>query len=272
MRTTGPGAARPLAFLGDGMNILRPGLLLLVIVLGWQAAVVGWEIPRYLLPAPSAIATVFWLRWELLAEHGLVTVAEIILGLLVALVLASCLAFVMALSQGLSRLLLPMVLVSQAIPVFALAPLLVLWLGYGLASKVAMAALIIFFPLTSNLYEGLKSTPSSWLSLAKNLTSEDRPQKWRVFWHLRLPAALPHALAGFKVSVTLAPIGAVIGEWVGSSAGLGYLMLHANGRMQIDLMFAALSLLAALTLCLYYGSSWLIARLMPPGFDQISKT
>ena len=130
---------------------------------------------------------------------------------------------------------------------FALAPILVLWLGYGMASKVAMAVLIIYFPVTATFYDGLRRTDPGWLDLAATMGASRRAALLRI----QVPAALPAFASGLRVAAAAAPIGAVVGEWVGSSAGLGYLMLHANGRMQIDLMFAALLTLAVIALALY---------------------
>ena len=153
----------------------------------------------------------------------------------------------------------PWAVASQAIPVFAIAPVLVLWLGYGLASKIAMAALIIFFPVTSSLVDGLNNTPRQWIEIATVMlatkTSEAATgwrQRLALIKHIQLPAALPALASGIRVATAVAPIGAVVGEWVGSSSGLGYLMLHLIGRMQIDLMFAALVLLALFSIVLWY--------------------
>ena len=140
-----------------------------------------------------------------------------------------------------------MMVFSQAIPVFALAPILTLWLGYGLWSKVAMALLIIYFPVTSAFFDALMRTPPHWLDLAR-VMGANRP---RMMWHIRVPAALPGFASGLRLAAVYAPIGAIIGEWVGASKGLGYLMLLANGRAKIDLMFAALIVLAILTLLLH---------------------
>jgi putative hydroxymethylpyrimidine transport system permease protein len=129
-----------------------------------------------------------------------------------------------------------------------MAPLLVLWLGYGLSSKIAMAVLIIFFPVTAAFYDGLRSTEPQWLELARVM---DAPPH-AVLREIRIPAALPALASGLRVATAVAPIGAVVGEWVGSSAGLGFYMLHANARMQIDMMFAALALLSAMALILYF--------------------
>jgi putative hydroxymethylpyrimidine transport system permease protein len=136
---------------------------------------------------------------------------------------------------------------------------LVLWLGYGLASKVAMATLIIFFPVTASFYDGLRRTEPGWLDLAATMGASPAA----VLRHIRVPAALPALASGLRVAAAVVPIGAVVGEWVGSSAGLGYLMLHANGRMQVDLMFAALFCLAVMALALYFLLDWALRRAIP---------
>jgi putative hydroxymethylpyrimidine transport system permease protein len=137
--------------------------------------------------------------------------------------------------------------------------LLVLWFGYGLASKVAMAILIIYFPITAALFDGLRRTEPGWLDLARTMGAT----RLRTLLRVRLPAALPAFGSGLRVATAVAPIGAVVGEWVGSSAGLGYLMLHANARLQIEVMFAALIVLMAMALALYLTVDRLLVRLMP---------
>jgi putative hydroxymethylpyrimidine transport system permease protein len=157
-------------------------------------------------------------------------------------------AVAMMASRSLKRWLLPVLVVSQAIPVFALAPLLILWLGYGMGSKIAMAVLIIFFPVTAAFYDGMRGTDPEWLELARVMNASP----FAVLRHIRIPGALPAFASGIRVATAVAPIGAVVGEWVGSSRGLGFYMLHANARMQIDIMFAALAVLAFLALSLYF--------------------
>lgn len=153
----------------------------------------------------------------------------------------------------------PLLVVSQAIPVFALAPVLVLWLGYGLASKVAMATLIIYFPVTAAFFDGLRRTEPGWLDLAKTMGGTPLA----VLLRIRIPAALPALTSGLRVATAVAPIGAVVGEWVGSSAGLGHLMLHANARMQVDVMFAALFVLAVMAVTLYFSVDAALRRAIP---------
>ncbi len=150
----------------------------------------------------------------------------------------------------------PVLVVSQALPVFALAPILTLWLGYGLASKVAMATLIIYFPVTSAFYDGLRRVPQGWLELAQNMGGS----RTAILRQIRIPAAMPAFGSGLRVATAVAPIGAVVGEWVGSSHGLGYLMLHANARLQIDMMFAALLVLAVISLTVFYLVDWTLKR------------
>ena len=241
------------------MRWLRPLATLAVLVALWQALVWATGVPRFLLPGPGPVAARLWQDAGLLAGHAATTLLEIVLGLGLGVGLGASAALVLARSGAARRWLLPLLVVSQAIPVFALAPLLVLWLGYGLASKVAMATLIIFFPVTAAFYDGLRRTEPGWLDLAATMGASRRA----VLLHVRLPAALPALASGIRVAAAVAPIGAVVGEWVGSSAGLGYLMLHANGRMQTDLMFAALAVLAVMAVLLFTLADRLARRLLP---------
>lgn len=221
-------------------------IYLLTLVGGaWQLARLSGA-PAFLLPAPQAVADALWQQRALLAHHALYTLGEIALALLLGGGAGVVLAILMSASPLLRRLLFPLVTASQTIPVFALAPLLVLWLGFGIASKVTVAALIIFFPLCLSLFDGLCRTPPGWLELAQTLSRS----RLRHFLHVRWPAALPHFFSGLQMAAILAPVGVVIGEWVGASEGLGYLMMHANARLETPLSFAALALLMLLALSL----------------------
>lgn len=242
---------------------MRPLLTLAGLLAVWEAAVRGFAIPSYLLPPPSAVARAFALHIELLARNAAVTVAEMLIGLLLGALLGASAALALLLSTRVRRWLLPLLVASQAVPVFALAPLLVLWFGYGLASKVAMALLIIFFPVAVTLYDGLRRTDPGLLDLARVMTADAAQHRLRVLSEIRLMAALPSLFSGLKVAAAVAPIGAVIGEWVGASAGLGYVMLQANARVQIDVMFAALFALALCAVSLYAIVDYLSRRLLP---------
>ena len=238
---------------------MRPLITAIGLLLAWEVLVWATGVPVYILPPPSRVAVVLVERFDLLMEQAAWTAAEMILGLALGLFLGAALAVVFAASAGWRRWALPLVIVSQAIPVIAIAPLLVLWLGYGMASKVAMAALVIFFPVVSALYDGLRRTDPGWLDLAQ--TMDARPRA--VLLQIRLPAALPAFASGARIAAAVAPIGAVIGEWVGASAGLGYLMTQSLARGQTPLAFAALFLLCLLGLALYHATDWAGRRLVP---------
>jgi putative hydroxymethylpyrimidine transport system permease protein len=245
------------------MKSLRALIVAAGLVAVWQAIVWLAATPPYILPGPALVLA----RWidsaPLILRHAGTTLSEILLGLLFGALIGAASALTLAHFRPARTWLLPVLVISQAIPVFALAPVLVLWLGYGLASKVVMAVLIIYFPVTATFLDGLRRTDPGWLDLAATMNAAPRV----VLWKIRVPAALPAFASGLKVAAAVAPIGAVVGEWVGSSAGLGYLMLHANGRMQIDLMFAALLTLAVIAVVLYAVVDR-VTRLMVPWNDS----
>ena len=243
---------------------MRPLITALGLLAAWEALTWLTGVPPYILPPPSRVAVVLVERFDLLIEQGLWTAAEMTLGLILGLTLGASLAVVFAASAGWRRWALPLVIVSQAVPVIAIAPLLVLWLGYGMASKVAMAALVIFFPVVSTLYDGLRRTDPGWLDLAHTMDAGSRA----TLFQIRLPAALPAFASGARIAAAVAPIGAVIGEWVGASAGLGFLMTQALARGQTPLAFAALFLLCLLGLALYYSTDWAVRRLVPWQISQ----
>ena len=228
--------------------VLRATVAGLFIVGLWQIIVLLTGVPAFILPSPADVLFALIEDAAFLAPHAGVTALEIILGLCLGTALGSVSAILMIWFRPLRAWLFPVLVISQALPVFALAPILVLWLGYGLASKVAMAVMIIFFPVTAALYDGLRRTDPGLLDLAQTMGASS----WTILRYIRIPAAIPVFASGLRVATAVAPIGAVVGEWVGSSAGLGYLMLHWNARMQVDSMFAALAVLAVLAVSLYF--------------------
>jgi putative hydroxymethylpyrimidine transport system permease protein len=240
------------------MNLRRPLILAAGLIALWQLLVALTGVPPYILPGPLPVARAIAAHLPALAGHLGVTLAEILLGLALGTLLGVSAALAMILSPLLKRWMLPVLVASQAIPVFAMAPILVLWLGYGMASKVAMAVLIIFFPVASSFYSGMRRTDADLLELARIMDA--RPLK--VLTAIVIPSALPAFASGLRVATAVAPIGAVVGEWVGSSRGLGFYMLHANARMQIDVMFAALAILAASSLTLYFVVDRLLDRVV----------
>ena len=238
------------------LSLLKPLFIGIILLCLWQLIGVLGDFPHYIFPSPQSVWYQLVSHSELLWQHTQTTLIEICLGLLLGFLFGLSSALLLSFSPKTSSLLLPILVISQAIPVFAIAPILVLWLGYGMPSKIVMAILIIYFPVTAACYDGLRNTPKAWIDLAKTF----KPSPWRLLLKVRLPAALPAFASGFRIAVSVAPIGAVIGEWVGSSEGLGYLMIHANARMQVDLMFAALLILVAISLCLYFNIDWLLRR------------
>lgn len=233
-------------------------VLAITLLLGWQLVVLLSGAPAYILPGPLPVVQAIIEQWHELWSHLQTTVTEIVLGLIIGTILGSSSALLMTLSPLLKRWMLPVLVISQAIPVFALAPVLVLWLGYGLASKIAMAVLIIFFPVASSFYYGMQRTNPDLLELGRIMGASPIA----VLRLIIIPMALPSFGAGLRVASAVAPIGAVVGEWVGSSSGLGFYMLHANARMQIDNMFAALAVLAIISLTLYFAIDLIITRII----------
>ncbi len=229
----------------------------LSVLLLWQTIIWLAEPPRYILPAPYAVLLSFIDNVELIFEHSLVTLTEVFLGLLIGISFGCVTALYLEMSKNARLFLRPLLVFSQALPVFALAPVLTLWLGYGMMSKVVMAILIIYFPVTSAFHDGLSQTPKRFLDLARVMKSSPL----RSLFFIKVPAAMPSLFSGIRLAAVYAPIGATIGEWVGSSQGLGYLMLLANGRVKTDLMFAALLTLGFISMSLYGLSGYALKRL-----------
>ena len=233
------------------------------LLLFWHFLVIFADLPKFILPSPMLVMETFISNFSLIFKHAIVTGSEILLGLLAGTVLGSFTAICLAISPLARTIVRPMMVLSQALPVFALAPLLTLWLGYGLWPKILMALLIIYFPVTSAFFVGLMNTPKGMLDLSRVMNGTP----WRIMLNLRIPAAVPGLASGLRLAAVYAPIGAIIGEWVGASEGLGYLMLLANGRAKIDLMFAALIVLVVMTLILHWSidrlGNGLTARMSP---------
>lgn len=232
---------------------------LLTLVLAWQALVWVFAPPRYILPAPLDVLGAFHRQSGYLLSNTLVTLTEIAAGFLAGTTLGIATALGVAALPWLGRLVWPLVLVVQAFPVFVIAPLLVLWFGFGMASKVVMTTLIIFFPVTSAFADGLRRIDPDIL----DATAITPASHWQTLIHVRVPLAMPSLVSGLRVAAPLAPLGAVIGEWVGASAGLGFVMVQANARMQTDIVFAAMTVIAILTLALRKAVDGLAPFLAP---------
>jgi putative hydroxymethylpyrimidine transport system permease protein len=233
-------------------------ILIFIILAVWEFVCRGFAIADFILPAPSRIITVAVIQAPMIVPHAGITAMEILSGIVLSLLVAVPLSMIMFARPAVENALAPFLVASQAVPVFAIAPLLVIWLGYGMASKVLMAAVIIFFPITVSLLEGFKSCESEYRVLFQLMGAGF----WKTMRLLYWPWALPHFFAGLKVGVSVATIGAVIGEWVGAQQGLGYLMIQANARLKVDLVFAAILWLAGMGLSLWVVVGYLEKRII----------
>ncbi len=233
-------------------------LIILILVL-WEVLVRIFNIPVYILPTPSKIFGTIVNSSPLLLKHSYYTLTEMILGFALAFVVGVTLAYLMFKFPAVERAFYPIIIGSQSIPVFAIAPLLVIWFGYGLSSKVVMTSLIVFFPITVNSLDGLKSADPDIVKLFELLGASD----FQILTKVRIPSALPFIMTGSKIGISVSTIGAVIGEWVGARYGLGYLMLHANAQLRVDLIFAAIFYLTVMGVGLFSLVSYLEKVLMP---------
>lgn len=241
------------------MLVIRALGVALGLLVIWQAIIFVFTPPPFMLPAPLAVFEALRDRPDLWRVHAVTTLTETLIGLATGTLLGAVLALAMSFLPITKRLLLPVMVVSQAIPVFAIAPLLALWFGFGLASKIVMATIAIFFPVASAFADGLARTDAGLLDLARLY----RARRWQVVTLLRIPNALPDLITGIRLAAVYAPVGALIGEWVGASSGLGYAMLFANSRSQTAVVFAALILIVAMSVILRALVDLLTANLTP---------
>jgi putative hydroxymethylpyrimidine transport system permease protein len=232
---------------------LGPALVLLALLGAWEAAA-RWDvladalsIEPFLVPAPSEVAEALWEDRALLADDAWVTIQEILLGFLCAVVVGVGFAVLLHLSPTLRRAFYPLIVASQTVPIVVVAPILVIWFGFGIGPKLAIIALICFFPITVNTLDGLRSVDPDAVKMMRTLDAS----RLQTFRHLEAPTALPYAFSGAKVAVAVAVIGAVFGEWVGSSEGLGHLILTSNNSLQTARIFAAVLVLSAIAIALF---------------------
>ncbi len=231
-------------------TLLSVGSAAVVFVVAWKLIVVIANYPPFILPAPEVVAQRFVSAWAdgTIAPHALATIQEIVIGFVVGAGLAVVVGYLLARSPLAERLLSPYLVAAQATPILALAPLLVLWLGTGLAPKVVICALIVFFPVAVSTMVGIRSVDRRLLELGRSM----RATRWQVFRFLELPAAMPQILGGMRVGATLAVIGAIVGEWAGADKGLGVLINLARGSLfDFPLMYATLLTIALIAIVLY---------------------
>ncbi len=224
-----------------------PGILMLGVVAVWEIVVAVNATPSWLLPSPSLIARTIWTDRALLLEHTAVTLIEVLLGFLAALIVGVLLAAAITTSPVIDRAIYPLIVASQTVPIPALSPLLLIWLGYGLGPKVIVTALVAFFPIVVNTVDGLRSTDREIIDLLRSLGAD----RWTRFRLAHFPSALPAVFTGAKVAVAISVIGAVFGELVGAKAGLGYLLVRSTAQFQTPRVFAVVVMLALLGVFLF---------------------
>jgi putative hydroxymethylpyrimidine transport system permease protein len=230
-------------------------LIVLVGLAGWEAIVRGGLVDELILPAPTQVLDSLWTDRSLLAPDLATTTWEVLLGLAAALAAGAVLGIAMHVSPRARRALRPLVIGSQAVPIPVIAPLIILVLGFGMAPKVLLVALVCFFPVAINLYDGLRDTDADARKLLRSLDAS----RWQTLRMLELPSALPATFTGIKIAAAVAVIGAVFAEWSGSDAGLGHALLTANGQLATARAFAATLLLFLLAVALY-GAFALLER------------
>ena len=250
-------------------RILYPPLGIALTLALWHWICIEFKLPTAALPTPMQVLEAGIGRWDLLLSEGWVTMKETLYGFALAVALGIPIAVAVSNSQTLNLMFSPILIALQSVPKVALAPILLVWLGTGVESKLAIAWLVAFFPIIVDTSAGLQSTPRELLELARSL----RASRWQIFSKVQFPAALPFVVTGSKVAVTLAVIGAVIGEFVGSSEGLGFLLLSASSQINTPLAFAALFALAALGILAYLmvvAVEWLLTPWLPQSAERSS--
>jgi putative hydroxymethylpyrimidine transport system permease protein len=232
---------------------LLPTLLVALLIGAWQLAASSGalssllNIESFLVPSPAEIGESLWSNRSLLAENAWVTLREVLLGMGFALLVGLAFGVVLHFSGILRAATYPLLVASQTIPIIAIGPVLVVWFGYGIGPKLAIVALLCFFPITVNALDGLRSVDPEAVKMMRGLDAS----RWQTFRRLEAPTALPYAFTGTKIAVAVAFIGAVFGEWAGSSSGLGHLMLQDNAQLETARLFAAIVVLSAMAIALF---------------------
>jgi putative hydroxymethylpyrimidine transport system permease protein len=234
-------------------GLLAPVAVILILLGAWELAA-RWDlissalnIQDFLVPAPSDIATSLWRDRSLLADDFWVTLREVVLGFLCALAAGLAFAVILHLSETLRRAFYPLLVASQAIPPVAIAPILIVWFGFGIGPKLAIVALVCFFPIAVNTTDGLGSVDVEATKMMRTLDAS----RWQLLQRVEAPTALPYMLSGTRIAVVFAPIAAVFGEWAGAESGLGVLIRQDNAQLETARMFAAALVLAVIALALF---------------------
>jgi NitT/TauT family transport system permease protein len=240
-------------------RLLKLTLTMLALVILWEVLCDVLKVPSFLIPAPSQVALRLYEKRELYLAHTWVTLYETTAGFLLAVLFGITSAAVIVIMPKVRDIVMPLLLIAQLVPKVAIAPLLLIWFGYGLMPKILVAFLVAFFPIVVNGASGLAAVQPELLDLGRSLQAS----RWQTFWKFRIPTALPEVFSGMKIAVTLAIIGAIIGEFVGGNRGLGYLIIVANQELDTALAFAAIFLLSVMGIVLY-GLIEMLERILIP--------
>ncbi len=240
-------------------------LFLLALTIGiWETWVSIDDTPTWFLPAPSAVAAETYASRGLLWEHTWTTLQEVLLGYLIALIVGVTTALLIAFSPIAERTLYPIIVASQAIPIIALAPILLIWFGFGMTPKIIVVVLLCYFPIAVNMADGLRSANADALNLLRSMGAS----RWQVMRIVRIPSSLPYLISGARIAAAVSVIGAIVGEWVGASSGLGYLMTRAASQFLTARLFAAVGISAVLGVGLFVVVAVLGRVLVPWGREE----
>ena len=240
------------------ISLIKSHILVVLILVLWQLCVSLEVIPDYLLPSPLQIVEAFIEDFPLLMEHAKYTLATAFIGTAIGLIISFVLSIIMDLSKTMKELIYPVILLNQTIPTIAIAPLLIIWLGYGITPKVVLVVLAVFFPITIALVDGYQSVSREHLNLFKSM----KASKYQLYRHLKIPSAMGSFFTGLKVALSYALISAVIAEWLGGYHGLGVYMTRVRKSYDLDSMFAVIFLISFLTILLIGLVKWLERRVL----------
>lgn len=243
-----------------------PMATIATVLLGWELWVRWAEISVVVLPAPSRVAATVWDRWPVYWDNLVHTCQTILWGFMWGLLIGLAAAVLIVMWRPLENLIHPLIVTSQTVPVLALAPLLIIWLGFGAAPRVTIVALAVFFPITINLIEGLRSADPGVINLMRSYSAT----RIQVLRSIQFPAALPYLFTAIQIAATYSVVSAVVAEWVGSGKGLGKLLVSRTSAFTLDVTFGAIAIIVLIAMTLFYGTA-LARRLLMP-WERAAKT
>ena len=227
-------------------NKAAPVILIVVLLILWEAIVRINQIPLYILPSPSSVFVAVFTEWKNLLNHGLVTVGEAFAGMGISFVVSIVIGILMDRFPTVKKCIYPLLIVTQTVPMIVLAPILIIYMGFGMAPKILTVVLMCFFPIAVSFTDGMAHLDKGF----ENLATSYGANSFQVYWLVKLPAAFPSLISGLKVAATYSISGAVVGEWIGSQSGLGYYLLRLKNNYMLDKVFACVLIIVLLSLCM----------------------